>query len=540
MLRALAIAAAVGAVVAGCNSGAKNTMRSGSNKAAAQDSNVDPGTNPDADNSAVDAALVTKFPIFDPNYNFLSVSSTDPALVNNRYPVLDGAHSPTAILRLDDLLAERWKLLNDATRSVRIQALIFYGDEAGWTFADKLIELKNRGIAVWIMVDPMVNTKPETQRLYGYLSANGIKVQGYAPLYTWPLVYGPASLTPEQLFVKGNQRFHAKYFVVDAEDPARVTALTGGANISNEYYRIDQRNSMMSMWRDQDVAVRGEAAVRIAAMFDRNYAEMQADANKNQSPLTSLASTLPLLAKTLGQADLFGTERESVDPTVLANFKTRAAIKPGLNWHTAAKLRVLEHQPKNGLYTAEDAYIDMINHSTVSIDIANAYFIPSEALIRALQDAVRRGVKVRILSNSTGSTDAPEVVTASRTFYQRLLDANDQGAAGHLSIYEWGGEKSLHNGEGLLHSKFAVFDGQASIIGSYNLDPRSRNWDTEDIVVALDNQGAQELTAIYAENVMPKNAVEISAEDLRRFAAPDGDILNDLMNGFVSLAVPFL
>jgi cardiolipin synthase len=129
-------------------------------------------------------------------------------------------------------------------------------------------------------------------------------------------------------------------------------------------------------------------------------------------------------------------------------------------------------------------YLHAIRAATKSITIENAYFVPPPALREALVDASRRGVKVRVLTNSKESSDMGFVVDAARYFYDELLEAG-------VEIHEQRG--------GTLHSKTASFDGQYAIIGSYNLNGRSAGLDTENVVAIRDDDVARSLEERFAD-----------------------------------------
>jgi len=91
----------------------------------------------------------------------------------------------------------------------------------------------------------------------------------------------------------------------------------------------------------------------------------------------------------------------------------------------------------------------------------------------ALVEAARRGVEVRVLTNSRASTDFGVVSDAGRYFYDALVHAG-------VKVYETTG--------GTLHGKVATFDGEFSIVGSVNLNGRSAHQDTE-VAAAIDDGG---------------------------------------------------
>ncbi len=122
--------------------------------------------------------------------------------------------------------------------------------------------------------------------------------------------------------------------------------------------------------------------------------------------------------------------------------------------------------------------------------LTDAYFVGTTAYVRALCDAARDGVDVRLLV--PGSSDIPLAQALSRAGYRALLEAG-------IRVYEWNGP--------MLHAKTAVADGRWARIGSSNLNLASwiGNWELD---VAIEDAGfAAEMEAMFLGDL--ENAAEI-------------------------------
>jgi cardiolipin synthase len=115
------------------------------------------------------------------------------------------------------------------------------------------------------------------------------------------------------------------------------------------------------------------------------------------------------------------------------------------------------------------------------IAIVTPYFIPDRAFREALRDRARAGVDVRILLPGD-HIDNPQVRWSGQNHYDMLMDAG-------VKIFEYQPT--------VLHSKFVVVDGKWSIIGSPNINPRSRRLDEENAFGILDARLAAELEAAF-------------------------------------------
>ena len=108
----------------------------------------------------------------------------------------------------------------------------------------------------------------------------------------------------------------------------------------------------------------------------------------------------------------------------------------------------------------------LIRRAEREIIVSMAYFIPIGAVLRELLRARRRGVRVRVVV--PGNSDVKLVQWATRHLCRRLL-------ARGILIYE--------RKDYMLHSKVIVIDGERTIVGSANLDPRSLRTNLEFVAV---------------------------------------------------------
>jgi cardiolipin synthase len=129
--------------------------------------------------------------------------------------------------------------------------------------------------------------------------------------------------------------------------------------------------------------------------------------------------------------------------------------------------------------------------------LTDAYFVATSAYVQALRSAAADGVDVRLLV--PGSSDVPGVRALARAGYRPLLEAG-------VRVFEWNGS--------MLHAKTAVADARWARVGSTNLNPSSwlGNWELD---VSVEHDAfAQELQAIYEEDLA--KATEIVIGNRRR------------------------
>ena len=116
--------------------------------------------------------------------------------------------------------------------------------------------------------------------------------------------------------------------------------------------------------------------------------------------------------------------------------------------------------PRGG---CERAIINLINHSKKSIDVA-IYSFTDRKIAKALVNAFNRGVKVRVIIDYGNGK--------SRFCVGPLLER-----AGIPVRYKKG------SGEGLMHNKYAIYDGRVLSTGSFNWTTSAEKRNDENLVV---------------------------------------------------------
>ncbi|HSJ14287.1 MAG TPA: phospholipase D-like domain-containing protein [Longimicrobiales bacterium] len=130
--------------------------------------------------------------------------------------------------------------------------------------------------------------------------------------------------------------------------------------------------------------------------------------------------------------------------------------------------------------------------------ITTPYFVPDEHVRRVVIRRARAGVDVRILMPNH-LTDAKPIRLTSQRYYQELLDAG-------VRIFEYQPT--------MLHSKHVVVDGLWSVVGSANMDVRSKELNKENVLGILDADLARQLEAAFIEDL--KHSREIISDEWRR------------------------
>lgn len=164
---------------------------------------------------------------------------------------------------------------------------------------------------------------------------------------------------------------------------------------------------------------------------------------------------------------------------------------PALEAAGPSKAHTAFVSPIGGPSTLKLLHYIAINEARLSITIQNPYFLPDPDARKALLEAVKRGVEVKVMIPSTAATDAKLVSHASHHHYGTLLE-------GGVRIFDY--EQTL------LHQKVFTVDGEWSSVGSSNFDDRSFEINDEVSLVVWDRDLAAQLERIFESDA--RRAVE--------------------------------
>ena len=155
-------------------------------------------------------------------------------------------------------------------------------------------------------------------------------------------------------------------------------------------------------------------------------------------------------------------------------------------------------------FRCTDQLIELVHQARFSLDIENAYFMPTKKWLNALKAAIARGVRIRLLTNSAYTNDVSAIHSVYRYHRRKYLKAG-------IEIWEYRGRK-------VMHTKAVVIDRRISLVGSYNLDRKSQYLNTEIAVWVDDPAIAAQHLALMEQNMYW--AVKIGEKPSRFLPAP--------------------
>jgi cardiolipin synthase len=130
--------------------------------------------------------------------------------------------------------------------------------------------------------------------------------------------------------------------------------------------------------------------------------------------------------------------------------------------------------------------------------LASPYFVPDEHTRNAVARVAKEGVDVRILLPNQ-HTDAKPIRMASHSYYDQLLSSG-------VRIWEYQPT--------MMHSKLLVVDGCWSVVGSANMDIRSKELNEENALGILDPELAGAIEKCFLTDL--ERSREIKLEEWRK------------------------
>ena len=240
-----------------------------------------------------------------------------------------------------------------------------------------------------------------------------------------------------------NYRTHRKILVVDGE-----VGFTGGVGVADHWLGNAQDKEH---WRDTQVRVLGPTARLLDAAFYEDLIE----ASETVTP--------------------------EIDDTPQTHDEEGASL-------------LVRSSPTGGSNDLKRLYLLLIAGATKTLDITTPYFVTDESTMWALEDAVKRGVRIRIVVEGD-ITDAMPVKYASRHAYDRLLSLG-------IELHEYQPT--------MMHTKVLVADRTVSMFGSANFDNRSLELNEELNVAVASRDLAARLTADFEQDLRGSRKLELA------------------------------
>jgi cardiolipin synthase len=338
-----------------------------------------------------------------------------------------------------------FKAIQNAKDHINLETYIFEDDEIGRRFADLLQQKKSEGVQVSLIYDS-VGCLRTPAAFFQRLRDGGIQTLEFNPI-------NPAKAWKKWFLA---HRDHRKILIVDG-----LIAFTGGVNISRVYSSSSlsaekHEKQIEEAWRDTHVQIEGPAVAALQKLFLDTWA-------REKGPGLASGNYFPT------------SPREGKD-----------------------LVEVVGSAPGQENRITYIMYVSAFIFAQNSIHLTNSYFVPDRQTVKALRDAAKRGVDVKIIL--PGISDESTVFYAGRSHYNHLLKSG-------VKLYERRGA--------MLHAKTAVIDGVWSTVGSTNMDLWSFLRNDEVNAVILGRDFAAEMETMFGKDIEESHQIHLDQWEKR-------------------------
>ena len=349
-----------------------------------------------------------------------------------------------------------------ATEHVHVSFYIWLDDGNGGRVADAISAAARRGVTCRIMADALGSRDFVRGPRWRQLRDAGAQLQ--VALRDIPRM-GSATVGRVDL------RNHRKLVVIDNR-----IAFCGSQNCADPQFLIKKK---YAPWIDVLLRCEGPVVRQAQHLFLSNWI---AEADESGEDLYGLPAA--------------GPEPEQYADGVVAQMFGTGPTTPG--------------------NTMSDAFVSALYAAERELIITTPYFVPDQALLRAVCAAPRRGVETTLVVPA--HNDSALVAAACRSAYPDLLRSG-------VRLFEYP--------LGLLHTKTLTIDGRITLVGSANMDRRSLELNFENNLLVLDRGVTKTIRDRQLGYLSESTAIEAKTVDNWPFRAR-------LVDNTIGMASPVL
>ncbi len=408
------------------------------------------------------------------------------------------------------LLARAW-LADHAVERIDVQYFIWSSDNIGTLAAEALLRAAKRGVQVRVIIDDLL-IDADDDALVALARHPNIEIRIYNPKHSVGTSTLERAGNVTLGFRKANLRMHDKTFIVD-----NTIAITGGRNMANEYFDYNQRYN----FRDRDALLLGPVTRAMSRNFEQFWhspwvvpVEKLLKRRAKKLPADEIESIYRWLHHYAANPENFAPEVRAALTNLPSQF---SQLIDAMIWD---EITFISDDPgkndgRNGLKGGGKttlALIDEISRARRSITIQSPYLIVPDGGIELFASLIKKGVKIRISTNSLASTDNLLAFSGYAKQRKKLLKAG-------IEIFEYRPNPAIHRElierhqqleksapTFAIHAKSMVIDGQTLFLGTFNLDPRSANLNTEVGILVRNAALASQVEAAIERDMAAENS----------------------------------
>lgn len=389
----------------------------------------------------------------------LDVKDIDPA---GFYGKNDGPDKALIIENRPYSLNARINLIENARLSIKIAYFAITDGVVSDVFYGQILEAADRGVVVQILFDGM-----------------GQNLIGEKDSVYWALVKHPfiqvRFYEKNQLFSpwRWNNSMHDKILIIDDR-----YAMTGGRNLEDRFHLADYDGESVE---DRDVLIVRKQTCSLSESSIRQFLDYF---NK----LWSHPYTRRLNRYVPAKFSELAHRKQSEAFSTLSNIKEsqRYGFNQTIDWEAKAlptKKITLITNP-----------INRLKRDPQLLKILQALFLTAEDHILAQSPFIIPGKEMQKYFDFESKTASVYYLTNSNASSPNIFALSGQQKY-LLYLKQHADQLYAYHGPGSIHGKSYVIDKRLSLVGSFNLDPRSAFLSTENMVIIDSEAVAEELTA---------------------------------------------
>jgi cardiolipin synthase C len=448
----------------------------------------------------------------------------------------------------------RLALIDGAQRTLDLQYYAIHADSSTEVLLQRLRDAARRGVRVRILLDDFNTVGDDAQVLRLAFEPN-VEIRLFNPLPGSRQSLVGRIVTSLHDMPRIQKRMHNKLFIAD-----NAIGITGGRNLGDAYFGGDEKSNFI----DLEVLAAGRVVRDMSASFDRfwndelaypmqtlvsaqDLEKLRKPTGKEADPSKTTAAAVPAVsvpASTLTSAILPAETATSSASIAQAPMDLR--IVP-LVW--APSLVMVDEPGKIGPgddevdagETVVDGLLHLMRQARQDVLIVSPYFVPGQAMMEQFRQLRAKGIRVRVLTNSLASNDAPAAHAGYARYRTDLLAlgievyemrAARDGASGGMGstsgfgLGAGGGSKSGVS-RASLHSKAVIVDSRLLVVGSMNLDLRSQRKNSE-VALLIRSRPLSQIAVRQVEGTFARGAYRLDMDQGHLvWRAPPGAAFKD-------------
>ena len=409
----------------------------------------------------------------------------------------------------------RAALAESAERTLDLQYYIIAEDATATLLLYRALRAAQRGVRVRLLIDDLYAVGRDFD-FATFAAHPNVQVRVFNPF----LRRGPLGISRLLEYIgdstRLNRRMHNKLWIAD-----NAAAVMGGRNLGDAYFNVGGESD----FADLDVLAAGPVVVEISRSFDEYWnSELAVPISAFLGEPPESAQLDRVLSRMEAKAERF---RETEYAATLRATDLGRLVREGRFSLVPARATAIYDKPAKpqaqtveGQGSIAPVLRSMIEAAQREVILISPYFIPSERGIDVLGTLVKRGVRVKVLTNSLASTDVPVVHAGYARYRGRLLARGVELHEHRSGATPSGSVRPGLSSGASLHAKAVVVDRKFVLVGSMNLDPRSRLSNTEVAVVIESAVLGGQLGALFDEAALPDHAFRVELTERGNEHAP--------------------